>query len=92
MTKAEHRPSGRAEPRLRAIYSTIREDDIARAIEATYPLGSVEACHFIRRGFNDVYALRVQVGGRRYVARAGRSAHPRRAEDVAYANRSSSIT
>ena len=32
MTKPEHRPSGRAEPRLRAIYSTIREDDIARAI------------------------------------------------------------
>ena len=44
---------------LRAIYSTIREDDIARVVDATYSLGQVETCHLIRRGFNDVYALRV---------------------------------
>jgi hypothetical protein len=53
---------------LRAVYSTIREDDIARVVEATYSLGQVETCHLIRRGFNDVYAVRLR-GGLRYVAR-----------------------
>ena len=62
MSEKQLHPYGKAQPRLRAIYATIREDDIARAVEGTYDLGEVDTCHLIRRGFNDVYELSLRDG------------------------------
>lgn len=55
---------------LRAAHSTVAADDIARAVETHWPVGRVESCVLARRGFNDVYELKL-ADGRRLAARLG---------------------
>ncbi|CAN5571082.1 phosphotransferase enzyme family protein [soil metagenome] len=52
----------------RVVYSTLAAETIAQTVEATYPVGRIAAWSLIRRGFNDVYELRLG-DGRRCVAR-----------------------
>lgn len=58
-------------PALKATYSTVAAAEIARAVEETYALGAVAFCELIRRGFNDVYEVRFESGGRCVARLAG---------------------
>jgi len=53
---------------LPAIYTGVAGEVIGGLIESAYDLGPIASCHLIRRGMNDVYAVRSH-SGRRYVAR-----------------------
>jgi Ser/Thr protein kinase RdoA (MazF antagonist) len=57
---------------LQVTCSVVSGDAIARAVEAEYPLGSIEACYLLQSGYNDVYELQC-TSGTKYVARL--SAH-----------------
>lgn len=52
----------------RVVYSTLAAETIAQTVEAAYPVGRVATWSLLRRGFNDVYELRLG-DGRRCVAR-----------------------
>ncbi|GAA0798563.1 phosphotransferase enzyme family protein [Cupriavidus gilardii] len=52
---------------VRAVYSTVAAEEIARIVERAYG-GATAACSLLRRGFNDVYEVRLH-DGRHGVAR-----------------------
>ncbi|SIT45615.1 Putative homoserine kinase type II (Protein kinase fold) (fragment) [Paraburkholderia ribeironis] len=54
-------------PRLRAVRSVIEAGSIAEVVGSQYALGQIDSCLFLRRGFNDVYELKLANGERKIV-------------------------
>jgi Ser/Thr protein kinase RdoA (MazF antagonist) len=57
---------------LQVACSVVAGDAIARAVEANYAVGPIEACYLLQSGYNDVYELQCK-SGIKYIARL--SAH-----------------
>ena len=73
---------------LKTTHSVLASDEVARIVNAHFPVTRVADCYLLRRGFNEVYLVRCE-NGAKFVARlsAIRARGPATLEDIEFTGR-----